>query len=87
MLTFFFNFLAPSPSAVSLDVPCLTPSSCCTFQYGVFFIFAIFEKTFLQLFLHVYLQGMVQNTFLACKLIFNIIAHATIQEFFENVNV
>ena len=30
-----------------------------------------FEKTFLQLFLHVYLQGMAQNTFLVCKLIFH----------------
>ena len=39
---FFSNFLTPSPSAVSLDVPGLAPSSGHTFQYGDFFIFAIF---------------------------------------------
>ena len=43
---FFSNFFAPSP--VSFNVDGLTPSSGCTFLYGVFLVFAIFWRRLLQ---------------------------------------
>ena len=55
MLTLFSKFLvgAPSPSAVSLDVPGVTPLPCHTFFYGILFVFAIFlEHIFYNLFFH-----------------------------------
>ena len=56
---FSSNFLAPSPpSAMSLDVPGLIPSSAHPFQYGVFFVFAIFQEHFLSaLFARVFAQS------------------------------
>ena len=64
---FFSNFFGPSP--VSLDVDGLTASSPHTFLYSVFFVFAIFSGENFCRTVHMYLQRMAQNTFLACKLI------------------
>ena len=67
----FSNFLAPSPP--SLDVPGLAPSSTLTFCRG-FSHFCHFGEDFFTAVLHVYLQRMVQNTFLACKLIVHVLS-------------
>ena len=51
MLTLFLQLLCPS---VAVDVDGLTPSSGCTFQYGIFFVFAIVVEDFFTNPSHVY---------------------------------